>query len=104
MPVPDDSGFTLISDPVIGGAAYVNWSADDVADVPTEVTTVTSTGPAGPAGLVAVIWVAELTTTLLAGVPPKFTTVAPVRSLPVMITCVPPPVKPVAGLMLVTTG
>ena len=38
----------------------MNWSADDVAEVPPAVTTVTSTVPE-PAGLVAVICVAEST-------------------------------------------
>ena len=53
------------------------------------VTTVTSTTPV-PAGLVAVICVAELTTTLVAAVVPKFTAVAPVKSVPVIVTVVPP--------------
>ena len=63
-----------------GGAMYVNLSAEEVADVPPGPTTVTSTIPAVPAGLVAVICVpAALTTTLVAGVEPKLTAVAPIE-------------------------
>ena len=51
--------------------------------------TVTFTGPV-PAGAVAVIWVAPFTVKVARLWPPKSTAVAPVRSVPVMTTVVPP--------------
>ena len=47
--------------------------------------TLTVTAPL-PAGATAVIWVAELTVKLVAAVPPNVTAVAPVKSVPVMVT------------------
>src|SRR5437016_5135117 len=69
-----------------------------IADVPPEVTTCTSTVPGvNVAGEVAVIDVAELTSTPVAATPPK-STVAPVMKLvPVIVTTVPPPVGPELG-------
>jgi hypothetical protein len=81
----------------------VNWDAAEVADVPLTVVTVTSTTPAACAGAVAVIDVA-LFTVKLAGEPPNETAVAPVRSVPVMITDVPPAVGPADGLSATTVG
>ena len=84
---------------------YVNWSADDVADVPPGVMTVTaSTGPDCSAGDFAVIEVALETVYDVAAIPPKYTLVAPVKPVPVMITLVPPAAGPVFGLTLVTVG
>ena len=40
----------------------------------------------------------------VAAVPPKFTLVAPVKLVPVMVTDVPPAVEPDVGEMLVTVG
>ena len=57
-----------------------------------------------PAGDVAVIWVAELTVNPVAGVAPKFTAVAPVRLVPVIVTDVPPVVGPAVGEIDVTVG
>ena len=72
---------------------------------PGPVTVTFTMPPLGSAGLVAVICVpAALTTTLVAGLMPKSTTVAPVRSVPVMVTVMPPVNRPLVGLMLVTTG
>ena len=82
----------------------MNWSADEVADVPLAVVTVTSTVPAVPAGLVAVICVAELTVKPVAAAVPNSTAVAPVRFVPVMVTLVPPAVGPAVGLTAVTAG
>ena len=65
--------------------------------------TVTSTVPL-PAGDVAVTWVAQFTTTLVAAVVPNLTPVAPVKLVPVMVTEVPPAVVPEVGLMPVTVG
>jgi hypothetical protein len=81
----------------------VNWSAPEVAEVPPGLVTVTSTIPA-PAGEVAVIEVALLTTTPVAALAPKWTAVAPVRLVPVMVTLVLPASGPAFGAMLVTVG
>jgi hypothetical protein len=66
--------------------------------------TVTSTTPALPAGEVAVIEVALFTVNDVAALQPNFTAVAPVRVVPIMLTTVPPPVRPVFGLTLDTVG
>ena len=81
----------------------MNRSAADVADVPPAVVTLMSTVPV-PAGEVAVIWVAELTVKLVAGVAPNATAVAPVKPVPVMVTDVPPADGPDAGEIDVTVG
>ena len=57
-----------------------------------------------PAGVVAVICVALLTVNEAAAVTPKFTAVAPVKLVPVMVTDVPPAVDPEFGLTLLTVG
>jgi hypothetical protein len=82
----------------------VNWSADEVADVPPGVVTRISTIPAEPAGLVAVIEVALFTVYEAAAVLPNFTAVAPVKPVPVIATEVPPAIGPTTGEMLVTAG
>ncbi len=69
--------------------------------MPPGVTTVTFT-VAVPAGLVAVIWVSELISTLLAAVVPKSTAVAPVKPVPVIVTIVPPAAGPDGRLTPVT--
>jgi hypothetical protein len=81
---------------------YVYLSAVVIADVPTGVVTVTFTTPvpgeaSGEGGEVATIWVDELTVNDVAGAVPKSTLVAPVRFVPVMVTWVPPDVKPNVG-------
>jgi hypothetical protein len=81
----------------------VNWSADEVADVPPGVVTVIFTVPV-PAGLVAVIEVALFTVYEAAAVLPNFTPLAPVKPVPVIATEGPPAIGPAAGEMLVTTG
>ena len=82
----------------------MNRSALPVALVPDGVVTVTSTVPATPEGLVAVIWVALTTVTAVAALAPKLTAVAPVKSVPVIVTGVPPTVEPLVGETLVTAG
>jgi hypothetical protein len=57
-----------------------------------------------PAGEVAVIEVAELTVKPVAAVAPKFTAVAPVKLVPVIVTVVPPAVGPTVGEIEVTVG
>ena len=75
----------------------------DVTDVPPAVVAVTFTTP-DPAGATAVMEVAELTTTPDAAFTPNFTTVAPVKLVPVMITDVPPAAGPLVELKPVTVG
>ena len=73
-------------------------------EVPPGEVTVTLALPAVPAGKITVIEVAELTTTDVPALAPKFT-VDPARKLvPVMVTEVPPAVGPADGLMDVTVG
>ena len=82
----------------------MNWFAAAMALVPPAVVTRTLTVPAVPAGAVAVIEVALLTVKLVAAVTPKVTPVAPVKSVPVSVTTVPPAVLPELGVTAVTVG
>jgi hypothetical protein len=66
--------------------------------------TVTVTAPALPAGVVAVIWVALTTTTLVAAVAPNVTVAPVAKFVPVIVTAVPPAVGPLFGAMLLTVG
>jgi hypothetical protein len=66
--------------------------------------TVTVTAPALPAGVVAVIWVALTTTTLVAAVAPNVTVAPVAKFVPVIVTAVPPAVNPLVGEILVTVG
>ena len=60
--------------------------------------------PALPAGVVAVIEVELTTFTAVAAVPPIVTAVAPVRSVPVIVTDCPPASGPDNGLIAVAVG
>ena len=81
----------------------MNWAAVPV-EVPVGVVTVTFTVPV-PGGVVAVSDVpAPLTTTLVAALAPKWTAVAPVKSLPTTVIDVPPAVGPEVGLTEATEG
>ena len=71
--------------------------------MPFAVVTVTSTVPL-PDGLVAVIEVAELTTTPVAAVVPNFTVVPEAKFVPVIATLVLPDVDPASGETAVTVG
>ena len=62
------------------------------------------TGPTGRPGLVAVIVVGEVTWNDVALVLPNRTLVAPDRSLPVIVTVVPPAVGPVRGDSRLSAG
>ena len=84
------------------GATYVNAPLEVV--VPLGVVTVTFAEPAAPAGVTAVIEVAEITTRLVAEVPPTVTLVAPVKLVPVIVIAVPPRVEPVVGATAVIVG
>jgi hypothetical protein len=64
----------------------------------------TFTAPVLPAGVVAVIDVAELTTTLVAKTPSIFTVAPLTKPVPVIVTEVPPVVNPVLGEIEVTVG
>jgi hypothetical protein len=88
----------------VGAATKVNWSLAPVGEVPLGFVTVTSTAPAVWGGDVAVIWVSESTLKPAAGVVPKVTAVAPVKSVPVMTTDVPPAVGPEFGETELTVG
>ncbi len=57
-----------------------------------------------PAGATAVIELSELTRTLVAGVEPNLTVTPPENPVPSMLTWVPPPVGPPAGLANVRTA
>ena len=81
----------------------MNWSADDVAEVPFAVVTVMSTIPV-PAGLVVAICVSDVTVKLVEAAPPNFTALAPVKPLPLTVTAVPPAAVPLAGEMPLTVG
>ena len=60
--------------------------------------------PAGLGGVTATICVSDVTVKLAAKAGPKFTAVAVLKPLPVIITAVPPAVLPELGLMLVIEG
>jgi hypothetical protein len=80
---------------------YVNMTAPLV---PSAVVAVTLTAPAAWAGVVAAICVpVPLTTTFVAGEPPKDTE-APARFVPVKVTDVPPAVVPDVGVIPVSVG
>ena len=66
--------------------------------------TITLAVPALPAGVVAVIEVELTTFTAVAAVPPIVTAVAPVRSVPVIVTDCPPASGPDNGLIAVGVG
>ena len=87
---------------MVGAATYVNVIACDV-DPPAVVTTMVF-APAAPAGVTAVMEVALTTTTLVAGLPPTVTLLAPVKLLPVIVMAVPPKVVPEVGETLEIVG
>ena len=84
----------------------MNWSAAVIAEVPPVVVTLTSTVPPdpNPLGEVTVIWVAELTVKLPASTEPNWTSVAPVKFVPVIVTVVPPAPGPDVGDTEVIVG
>ena len=71
---------------------------------PDAVTTDRSTAPAAWAGATAVIWVAVSTDVGGCRGAPKVTAVAAVKSVPVMVTVVPPAAGPLLGLRPVMVG
>ena len=93
----DDSAVVVAANP------NAKWSSALVVLVPTEFATVTSTVPL-LAGEVAVIDVALMMVNEVALVLPNFTTFAPMKLSPVMVTAVPPDVGPLFGEMENTFG
>jgi hypothetical protein len=91
-------------DGLLAEALNVNWSADEIGDVPSAVVTVTSTVPADSAGETATIDVSELIVKNVAATLPNDTLVAFVKLLPVIVIVAPPAVEPVEALRFVTTG
>ena len=71
--------------------------------MPLAVVTKTSKVPDVRVGVTAVIEVAD-TTVNAALTPPNFTAVAPVKTVPVIVTVVPPAAGPLVGLTAVTVG
>lgn len=71
--------------------------------MPPGLDTVTSTTPL-PAGATAVIDLALLMAKDAALVAPNFTAVAPVKSMPVIVTAVPPAAGPLFGEIEITEG
>ena len=87
----------------VGAATYVYLSASEVFEVPSTVTTVTSTVPAVPAGLVTTICVA-VSPVIFAAFLPNMTAVALAKSVPMIVTDVPPFTGPAVRLIPVTIG
>jgi hypothetical protein len=76
----------------------MNWSAAEVAEVPTGVVTVTSTAPpAFDEGQITVGCESLATARFVAAAEPKLTPVAPAKPLPVTVTLSPPAADPLAG-------
>jgi hypothetical protein len=89
-------GLTAVT---VGPSTKVNWSAEDVADVPPMVVAVRSTAPAACAGEFTVHVVTVPHATEVPAFAPKAMVVAPgAKPTPVTVTCVPPPVVPLVGL------
>ena len=83
---------------------YLNWSAGPVALVPPKFITVTSTVPAAPAGVTTVIEPSLLTVNDVASTAPKYTALAVVKPVPLMVTVSPPAAVAVFGETPVTVG
>jgi hypothetical protein len=76
----------------------------EIADVPLGVVTLTSTVSAASGGETALMVVELTTVKLMAAFVPKWTAVAPVKLVPVIVTVVPPDVGPSCGITAVTVG
>src|SRR5213593_3018618 len=102
--VPPASAPPLGITPVVkGGGTKVKRSARLVALVMVPTVTVTSTVPV-PAGLVAVQLVVVGQLTFVARLAPKLTVAVGAKSVPVIVTTVPPAVGPELGVIAVTVG
>src|ERR1700733_2395152 len=71
---------------------------------PTGLVTTTLAGPLATAGVVQVSTSLPVTTTLVAGMPPKVTPVTPVKENPPIVTAVPPAGGPLLGEIDVMLG
>ena len=80
----------------------MNWSAEEVVEVPAALVTVMSTVPV-PAGEVTESESSEFSRMLVPTVLPKWTAVIPEKLVPVRITSVPPAVGPPGGVATVET-
>jgi hypothetical protein len=89
----------------VGIARYV-YAPLFVAVWPSLLVITTSLAPAVPAGVTAVIVVAAVLTTLVAGTPPIFTPNKPpaTKFVPVIVIAVPPAIGPAAGATVVIVG
>jgi hypothetical protein len=99
---PDIDPLDGLTPVTVGGDTYVN-PPDRLPLCPFTVT-VTPTAPAVSAGVVAVIVVPFTTTTFVAATLPNITVAPEAKSIPVIVTAVPPAVVPLAGDTLVTPG
>ena len=104
--VPAESGpKSGLMAPTVGARSKVNWSAELVEEVPPAFVAVMSTVPADSAGDVAVHDVVDEQLTEVPAEEPKAIVVAPTMNpVPVMVTAVPPPIGPAAGLTAVMIG
>ena len=85
----------------------MNSSPAVIAEMPPAVVTVRSTLPAevrGDDGEIAVISVEDTTSNEVAAAAPNLTEVASVRLVPVIVTWVPPEIRPLVGEIEVMTG
>ena len=104
-PIFDTERLEITGFVVVTGVVYVNLSPAPAVLVPFAVVTVTSTMPGVEvAGAVAVSDVSLVVAVITPAVVPKWTAVAPVRPVPVIVTAVPPAVEPVAGDIEVMVG
>src|ERR1035441_1319590 len=86
-----------------GGPVYAKPLVS-VAEVLSGLVTTTVAAPNGPGGVIALISVPLLTTTEAADWPAKVTPAPNSNPLPVMVTEVPPLVRPLFGVMPVNVG
>ena len=82
----------------------MNSSSAEIAEMPPAVVTLRSTVPAEAAGEIAVISVEDTTSKEVAAAAPNLTEVAAVRLVPVIVTAVPPEIRPLFGEIEVMTG
>ena len=82
----------------------MNSSPAVIAEMPPAVVTVRLTLPAEADGEIAVISVEDTTSNEVAAAAPNLTEVASVRLVPVIVTWVPPEIRPLVGEIEVMTG
>ena len=93
-----------VSEVTVGvGAVRYSWAVPDVP-VPPAVVTLTFTAPATWGLVLAWTTVGLVTVKDVAAVAPKWTAVAPMNPVPVILTVVPPLVVPDVGVSEVTVG